>query len=126
MLELAAVQRAIIRVVQVGVRVPENCAWNMALVVCCLADIHFDHANIVIAEVFRKPGWLHEHTQHCCAIRQFHGPPFYKVNQSYEEEAFLTAMVARMLEDIIVKSTEILRGHYVDFARRKKRCAYVE
>ena len=33
---------------------------------------------------------------------------------SYEEEAILTTMVAEMSGNTIVKSTEILREHYVD------------
>lgn len=44
--ELAAVHRAIIRMVEVGVRVPEDGSRDVALLVCRPADIHLEHANI--------------------------------------------------------------------------------
>jgi hypothetical protein len=38
---------------------------------------------------------------------------------SGEEEAFLAAMVAEMPGNAIVKSTEILRGQYVDLQEKR-------
>ena len=100
----------------------------MALIVGRAADIHLDNANILIFEVFCKPYWFHQYIRDRRAVSpernavcQFNLLPFtMRVRYvSYEEEAILTTMVAEMSGNTIVKSTEILREHYVDFAREK-------
>jgi hypothetical protein len=83
LLELSAVQRAVISMVEVGVRVPEDGSRDVALFVCRPADINLDNANSRIVEVLLKPCWFCEHIRKGCAaspdrnaVCQFNLPPY--------------------------------------------------
>jgi hypothetical protein len=83
LLELSAVQWTVIGMVEVGVRVPENGSWDVALFLGRPADIHLDHANIWIGEVLGEPCWFREHGRKRCAVSpnrnavcQFKLPPY--------------------------------------------------
>src|SRR5260221_6942853 len=82
-LELSAVQRAVIRMVEIGVGVPEDGSRDVALFVCRPADVNLDNANIRIVEVLRKPCWFREHVRKRRtaspdrnAVCQFNLPPY--------------------------------------------------
>jgi hypothetical protein len=69
--------------VEIGVGVPEDGSWDVALFVCRPADINLDNANVRIVEVIRKPCWFREHVRKRRtaspdrnAVCQFNLPPY--------------------------------------------------
>lgn len=65
MLELDRVDRRVVGVAKVGVRVPEDRARDVALLVRGRADVHFDEPDRRIVEVVRDPVGLHEGLGEC-------------------------------------------------------------
>ena len=61
-IELIRIDRGVVRMAQVLVRVPEHRAGNVTLVVAGAAHVHLDYADVGIVQMRRDPIRVDQHT----------------------------------------------------------------